>query len=219
MSHNSIESDASYSGEVFRNLDLTAQNVIATHFSDCHFTRCDFSNAALQQCRFIDCTFEDCALRMTNVEDTTFAGVRFTNCNLLGVDWTAANWSEWATKLSAMVFEGCDLKYGVFLGVELKKTVMKDCNAQEVNFAEADLTEADFSGTDFAGAIFLRTDLSGADFARARNYTLSLKDNKTKGAKFSLPEAARLLFNMGIVIVDPETRDALDADELDQRIE
>jgi uncharacterized protein YjbI with pentapeptide repeats len=111
-----------------------------------------------------------------------------------------------------MTFESCDLTYGVFLGIDLKKLVMKDCTAREVNFAEADLTEADFAGTDFAGAIFLQTNLTDANFAKARNYTLNLQDNRTKAAKFSLPEATRLLFNLDIVIVDPETDEEIDED-------
>jgi fluoroquinolone resistance protein len=70
---------------------------------------------------------------------------------------------------------------------------MKNCIAHEVNFAETDLEGAIFTGTDFKDAVFLRTNLTKADFVGAENYTLSVTDNKTKGARFALPEAIRLL--------------------------
>ncbi len=210
MSQHFIESEGSYSGDVFRGVKLTGTRITATDFSECHFIRCDFSNASLQQCRFIDCDFVDCTMKMTNIENTTLAGVRFTNCDLLGVNWAEANWSDWATKLDIMAFDNCNLKYGVFLGLELKKVIMKNCNAHETNFAETDLTEANFSGTDFAGAIFLRTNLTGANFVTAKNYTLNIHDNKTKGTRFSLPEATRLLFNMDILLIDPATNEEID---------
>jgi uncharacterized protein YjbI with pentapeptide repeats len=210
MSVHTIESQETYSGDVFKRVDLKKHNITMSHFSECKFIGCDFSDASLQSCRFIDCEFQDCAMKMTKVENTTFARVSFSKCNLLGVNWTEANWSEWATKLSAIEYRNCDLKYGVFFGLELKKIVIKDCNAREVNFAETDLTEGDFSGTDFAGAIFLRTNLTKANFVGAKNYVLNINDNKTKETKFSLPEAIRLLYNMDIVIIDPETNEEMD---------
>ncbi len=215
MSQTSLTSHETYSGITFKRLGLTHEVVRGAEFSECKFVRCDFSETAFQNCRFIECAFEDCTMKMTKVEGTTFARARFSRCNLLGINWTDANWSEWATKISSIAFDHCDLKYAVFLGLKLKGLTMKDCNAAEANFAEADLTEADFEGTDLAGAIFLSTDLTRANFAGAKHYTLNLNDNRSKGARFSLPEALRLLFSLDIVIVDPETHEAIGEDRLD----
>jgi len=133
---------------------------------------------------------------------------------LLGIDWTEADWSDWATKISPIEFENCVLEYSIFFGLELKKIKLKDCNAREVNFAETDLSDADFAGTDFAGAIFLKTNLVKANFVGAKNYALNVMDNKTKGARFSLPEAIRLLYYLNIAIVDPATNQEVTEDEL-----
>lgn len=215
MPQTTLASHETYAGVTFKRLVMTHEIVKGAEFSECKFVRCDFSETAFQSCRFIECAFEDCTMKLTTVEGTTFARVRFSRCNLLGVNWTDANWSEWATKLGSVAFEQCELKYAVFLGLKLNKLTMKDCNAQEANFAEADLTEADFAGTDFAGAIFLSTDLTRANFVGARRYTLNLNDNRTQGARFSLPEALRLLFALDIVIVDPETHEDIGEDRMD----
>jgi uncharacterized protein YjbI with pentapeptide repeats len=94
-----------------------------------------------------------------------------------------------------------------FLGLDLKKMRMRDCTAREANFAEADLSEADFADSDLTGAVFLKTNLTKANFVVAKNYTLSLLDNKTQGARFSLHEANRLLHSLNIVIVEETTQE------------
>ncbi len=203
-----ITSHHTYEGRTFKRVALKAQTISKTQFVECAFTRCDFSEVAFKACHFLDCTFDDCTMRLTNVENTTFAKVRFDRCNLLGINWTQADWSQWTTKLSAMTFTACDLTYGIFLGLELKNAVMTDCIAHEINLAEANLTDADFAGTDFASAIFLQTDLTRANFVGAKNYTLNLNDNTTKAARFALPEAIRLLESMDLVLVDPAAGEA-----------
>ncbi|MCC6616484.1 MAG: pentapeptide repeat-containing protein [Anaerolineae bacterium] len=218
MAQTSLTSHEAYAGVTFKRLSLTHEFVLNSEFSECKFVRCDFSETHFQNCRFIECAFEDCTMKMTTVGGTTFARVRFSRCNLLGVNWTDANWSEWATKISALAFDGCDLKYAVFLGLKLKGLTMTACNATEANFAEADLTEANFDGTDFAGAIFLHTDLTRANFAGARHYTINLNDNRSQGARFALPEALRLLFALDIVIVDPETNEDIGEDRMDDYV-
>jgi fluoroquinolone resistance protein len=211
---NRLESRNSYTGDQFKRLDLKNVIIREATFCECRFLRCDFSEALLQSCRFMDCTFEDCTMKMINVEDTAFIRVKFSQCNLLGVDWTQASWSDWAAKTGSLEFEHCNLQYAGFLGLNLRKMKLKNCTAHETMFAESNLSEADFEGTDFTGAVFLRTNLTGANFVGAKNYTLNVNDNKTKGARFSLPEAIRLLYYMDIELVDPQTNESLDDDSL-----
>ena len=71
-----------------------------------------------------------------------------------------------------------------------------------MDFREADLTNADFSGSDLGQSLFLNTNLSEADLSTARNYHIAPEHNVLKGARFSLPEAMSLLFNMDIVLVE-----------------
>ena len=65
-------------------------------------------------------------------------------------------------------------------------------------FAECKLAEADLSGCDLTDTEFFRCDLSGADFRGARGYKADAPSCTLKGAKFSLPEAANLLYSLGI---------------------
>lgn len=198
----SVASHMSYNGETFKRIEQSGKKIRETRFSGCTFNRCIFTETAFLACQFLECQFVDCTMKMMKVEDSTFSHVSFRHCNLLGVDWTAANWSQWATKLHALVFEGCGLEYTIFLGLDLRKMQMKGCAAREANFAEADLSEADLGDTDLSGAVFVNTKLTKTSFVGAKNYTLSLLDNKAAGARFSMPEAIRLLHNLNIVIVD-----------------
>jgi fluoroquinolone resistance protein len=209
-----ITNSGTFEDEIFKKADLSNQRVSGTTFSDCRFVRCDFSGTEFQTCRFLECTFEDCTMKLAKVKNSTFSRVTFTGCNLLGVQWPEANWSDWSAKISTVAFENCVLEYGSFAGLELKKLKLKDCNAREANFSETDLTEADLSGTDLAGAIFLKTNLTKANFVGAKNYSLNVTNNKTKGAKFSLPEAIRLLYALDVSIVDPVTNKPLGEEDL-----
>jgi uncharacterized protein YjbI with pentapeptide repeats len=213
-----FESGGSFEAETFKKVNLNQQVVRDATFSVCKFVRCDFSETVFQNCRFIECQFDDCTMRLAKVKGTTFSRVKFTGCNLLGIDWTEADWSEWMSKISAVEFESCVLEYSIFLGLQLKKLKVKDCNAREVNFSETDLSEADFSGTDLAGAVFLRTNLTKTNFVGAKNYALNVMDNKAKGARFSLPEAVRLLYSLNIVIVDPATNEEISGDDLNNPV-
>lgn len=213
MASRKIENGGTFNDEVFKKVDLNKQVIKGATFSDCRFTQCDFSETIFQQCRFIECVFEECTIKLAKVAGSVFSRVSFSGCSLLGVNWTEANWSDWSTKISAFEFDNCVLEYGTFAGLELKKMKMTACNAREVNFSETDLTEADLGGTDFAGAIFLKTNLTKANFVGAKNYTLNVRDNKSKGAKFSLPEAVRLLYALDISIVDPVTKRAISEDD------
>jgi fluoroquinolone resistance protein len=214
MSLKTLESNSSYSEETFKRLELNSAKIRGTEFSDCKFSRCEFSETLFNACRFIDCVFEDCTMKLANLDGSSFARVKFRKSSLYGVNWTEANWADWSAKLSSLSFDDCDLSYALFFGLELKKLQMKNCIAREANFSEAILSEADFEGTDFSGAVFHKTDLTKANFVGAKNYGLKLSDNKTKGAKFSLPEASRLLFYMDILMIDPETKGAMDEENL-----
>lgn len=211
----SIDSHQRYTDQTFKNVTLTDATLTETQFLDCTFTRCDFSNSALVTCRFVDCEFNECALKMTGLDGTAFAGTRFNKCNLLGVDWTKADWSGWAAKLNALAFDDCDLRYAVFFGLDLPKLTLTNCRAIGATFAEANLTEANLQGTDFAEAIFHEVVLTKANFVGARNYALNLKAVKASGAKFALPEATRLLYYIDIDLIDPYTGQEIDEDGLD----
>jgi uncharacterized protein YjbI with pentapeptide repeats len=80
--------------------------------------------------------------------------------------------------------------------------MITDTMAKDVDFREVDLSGVDFTGTDLADSLFADTNLTEADLSKARNYTIEPVKNILKGAKFSLPEAMSLLFNLDIVLVE-----------------
>lgn len=209
MSKN-IASNETYSEVHFKRIELTGAKITNAEFEECRFSHCDFSETIFRACRFVDCEFEDCSLKMLNLDGTVLAGSRFLRCNLIGVDWTHANWGEWQSKMKALEFMECELKYALFGGIELKKFKLQNSFAQEANFSNASMIEADFAGTDFLGAIFHKCDLTKANFVGAKNYAIHLNNNKTKGTKFSLPEAVRLLHYLDIKLIDPQSGEELD---------
>ncbi len=79
---------------------------------------------------------------------------------------------------------------------------IRDCVAVNVDFRETDLSQADFAGTDLSDSLFLTTDLTEADLSSAYNYQIDARQNTIKKAKFSLPEAMSLLYNLDIELLD-----------------
>lgn len=163
------------------------------------FERCTFRGSALQEhdlsgCRFVDCTFEGANLSVARVDGCTFQGTTFRDCKLLGIDWTGA------ARLTAVVFEACDLTRSAFPGMDLRRATLRRCRAREAVFSETDLAGADLTGSDLSGAQFGRTKLAGADLRGAIGYVIHPGENDLRGARVSLPEAAALLVALGIVV-------------------
>lgn len=163
------------------------------------FEGCVFRGTCLQErdlggARFVDCTFDGANVSVARVVGCAFQGTTFRGCKAVGVDWTAA------ARLTAVVFEECDLTQSAFLGMDLRRLVLRRCRAREVVLAEADLSDADLSGSDLTGARFGRTKLARADLRRATGYVLHPAENDLRGARVTLPEAASLLAALGLVV-------------------
>ena len=99
-----------------------------------------------------------------------------------------------------ITFKSTNLSNAIFIGLNLSNVTMSDCIAKGAVFEEVDLSNANLSGSDFEEAIFKNTILTKASFVNAKNYTIDHSYNNIKEAKFSLPEASRLLNGLGIVI-------------------
>jgi fluoroquinolone resistance protein len=182
--------------KTFDSIDLHGATVAGKEFHDCVFSGIRSGESALSKCRFISCSFKKCDLSNLTVKGSTFRDVAFEECKLLGVNWTTA------ATVSHLNFFRCVLNYSNFIGLDLRKSIFKECVAREMELAHANLSETDCQGTDFAGTKFLHTNLSKADFRRASNYAIRPDDNILKQAKFSLPEATALLFGLDIFLDD-----------------
>jgi fluoroquinolone resistance protein len=138
------------------------------------------------------------------VTSSVFSGVRFESSRLIGIDWTQADWN--AISLGdPLRFTNCVISHSTFIGIKLRKIMITDTTAKDVDFREVDLSRVDFCGTDLTDSIFADTNLAEADLSKARNYSISPEKNNLKGAKFSLPEALSLLFNLDIVLVEEDS--------------
>ena len=195
-----FSNEAIYEGQTFENVELEKVALKKIEFLGCTFKRCSFNETAFEACEIRDSSFVNCSMDICRVDRTRFKSTLFERSKLMGINWTAASWGRKtiAQLIKTVDFDGCVLNYSSFMGLDLTNICMVNCVIREVDFSEAVLQKADFSGSDLEHSIFRNTDLREADFHTARNYSLSPLLNKIKGAKFSLPEAMSLLYNMDI---------------------
>ena len=183
-----------HEGKLFEKIQFQDEVVSGRTFNECTFKNCQLNGLSFVDCHFADCIFEDCDLSLLKVKGSFFTRLQVTRCKAIGIHWFDTG------KPFTVQFLDSNISYSSFFGKPLKKTKFKNCVAKEVDFSECILTEADFSGTDLEGARFSNTDLSLANFKEARNYFIDVQFNKVKKAKFSLPEALRLLDGFDIVV-------------------
>jgi len=196
-----ITSQAYYTDQVFKEVNLDRQHILASEFVDCRFVRCSCIEANFNNCRFVSCTFQGCDLSLVHLLGSTLSATHFRDCKLIGVDWTQIDWT--APSLGKPVgFINSTLNHATFIGLALPGIEIRDCTAIDVDFREADLSQVDFSGTDLSESLFANTNLTAADLSRAHNYQIAPQENTIKQAKFSLPEAMSLLYNLDIELID-----------------
>ncbi len=196
FSFSSIIENSVFDDQVFQSLELDEGAIISSkEFTGCEFRHCRLSHLSLIQCRFENCRFFNCDLSLTNLNQSSFQDVEFTECKLLGINWVLG---------SSLFFSASFLKSyldnSAFTGMSLVGTSFCDCRMREVDFAEADLGRADFSGSDLGGSLFFNTNLSKADFRSASSYAFDPQQNIVKKARFSIPEVIGLLKPFDILI-------------------
>lgn len=175
---------------------FTTEELSGQTWEECEFHRCSFEGVKHGKAQFVGCTFRECDLSNLDIGGIQFSDVTFSHCKMLGIRWHQA-----PPLLFSVRFEGCNLSFGDFYGMKLRKLELRGCKLHGVIFEEADLTEANFSESDLEDAVFLRTQLAKADFTDARNYSIDPLANKIRGARFRLPEAVSLLTALGVRIV------------------
>ena len=198
-----IRSGTRYNDQAFIELYLDGIQFDACEFIDSTFTACSFVETIFNKCRFVNCEFKGCDFSLSRVPRCSFINSSFGETKLIGINWAQADWSM--IDLGKPVqFNNCALNHSTFIGLDLNGLQVLDCNAVNVDFREADLSHANFSGSDLSESLFIHTNLSEADFSHARNYVIDPGHNNLKNAKFSLPEAMSLLYNMDIILSNGE---------------
>jgi uncharacterized protein YjbI with pentapeptide repeats len=174
--------------------ELTLEKLALSHreFYRCTFRHCTFTEARFEKVVLESCVFEDCDLTRISVPHSAFRGVRFVRCKVMGVHFSA---------LSAhpeLSFEGCDLRYTVFDGQQLRGGKFIDSKFDEASFEGCDLVDADFSGSTLTGAVFGGCELAGADFASATGLFLDPSRNRAKDAFIGPDAAVELARHLGL---------------------
>lgn len=186
--------EASYYREKFAKISLSGATIREKIFEECEFANSSFIDCKFEKTKFLNCKFVDCILSAVSPLNCRFYEVKFTQCKVLGIDWTKA------AQVSDLEFQSCQINYSNFRMLKLPKIKIVSCEAKEVDFIETDLSNADLSHTDFERSQFFKTNLTHADFQGAKNYLIDVKNNTLKKARFSLPEALALLNSLDIII-------------------
>jgi uncharacterized protein YjbI with pentapeptide repeats len=195
------DESVTFSDETLKKIEASGQTIRDKEFIDCTFDHCIFIETQFEYCIFNDCTFYGCDLSLISVRNCRFIGTKFVKSTVIGVNWTYAAWDR-KFLMRAIDFDECAINYNIFIGLKLRKIEIKGCSARGTDFADADVTDGDFQKTDLEEARFLHTDLTRVNFVGAKNYQIVPDLNTITDAKFSLPEAVALLYNMNIEIVE-----------------
>lgn len=166
-------------------------------FDHCTVSGGSLARAKLSRCLFDDCVIEGCDLTMMAPFNTSFRGVRFEGCKLMGVDWTVAN-----PRTLDVSFHRCVLSYDTFVGMRLHRLELIECTLVEANFTDADLTGARLTGSDLSGAVFHSTILTGADLRDTRRCAIDPRANTLRNTKLSIDGLLASAAFVGIAVPD-----------------
>lgn len=185
-----------YYDQHFENINYSNKKIEFKTFEECNFISCDFSETVFKNCKFRYCQFNNCNLSLMAVSCSKFLDVKFSDCKIIGVNWTYSD-----ALSSPIIFSKCNISQSNFLGLNLKSILIAECIAREIDFRDCDLSKSVLTMNDFKNTLFCNTNLIKTDFTNSINYAINVLDNKIQGAKFSLPDAVSLLSGLGIEII------------------
>ena len=188
-----------YECERFEDLELKEELVEGVFFRECTFVKCRFYELKIKNCTFRDCVFEDCTILSCRFQYTDASGNGFRRCTLVGMDWTQVL-REKSAALPFLHFDECTLKYNSFYHLKLRKFDFSGCDLSGSFFEGCEMAESKFRDAELQDTAFTDNNLMGADFRQARNYALSVENNRLKKARFLFPEAVNLLTASGIIV-------------------
>ncbi|MFH2021518.1 MAG: pentapeptide repeat-containing protein [archaeon] len=182
--------------KVFENLKCTGAALKSSSFTDCSFINCDLSSCDFTDCRLSGCKFHGCNLSLVKLDGATLSDVIFEECKLVGINFTKCNSKFFFTPH----FSKCTISSSNFSDIKAPKIEFTACKIEITDFINSDLSGGNFKKSSLKGCIFHNTNLMKADFTGASEYDIDPTANKIKKAKFSLPEATRLLTALDIII-------------------
>lgn len=186
-----------YESEHFHGLNLTGEQLENLTLVDCDFTDCVFESCRLIRCTLTECRFVGCRVTDPKFDYSQAKFLALEDCRLTGVNWgllmPANGFGEPIDTLT-----DCRMKYNFFTEIDLRKFLFAGSLLNGCTFADCNLTESSFSDCSLDGTEFFRCDLTAADFRNATGYKVDAPTCTLKRARFTLPEAANLLYSLGI---------------------
>lgn len=177
----------------FLSVDFSNDILLTGTYERCKFDGCIFPQYSLAECNFVDCEMKNCDLSNLSPSGTSFRGVYFSECKLLGTRFEVCN-----PLLLTVRFAHCNLSLASFHKLPLKQTEFIECEMKETDFTACELTNALFDNCNLAGTKFERANLEKADLRSAYNYSIDPENTRITKAKFSAAGLPGLLTKYGI---------------------
>ncbi len=188
-----------YEYNTFENIILENAYLEDFTFADCDFLNCKISSCSIIRCSFSNCRFYGCTVTSLSAKYSQSRFSQFTDCRLVNIQWhellPSGKLSEPISKINR-----CLLKYNAFTGINFRKFDFSGSEIISSIFGECHLNESLFKSCRLDGTEFYSCDLRKSDFREASGYNIDIFSNNLKGARFSFPEAVRLLDGLGIKI-------------------
>lgn len=184
-----------FEDEVFRGGDLAGADLRDKELSRCTFDGVKLTESRWRGARLEDCTFKGCELSRFSPAGLVARDVTFVDCKVMGVEWADLG------AYPALAFRGCDLRYGSFVSLTLRKLVFERCDLRDAAFVDTDLVEARFPDCQLGGARFERCDLRKASFEDAHDLALEPAGNRLAGARVPVDVAVRLARSFGLEVI------------------
>ena len=198
---NDVVDAGDYYEETFKGLDSADRRFSAITFEECEFIDCDFSASQFQGCKFTNCDFKRCNLSLADFSNSPLFAMSFSDCKLVGVDWTKADWPQYYRDFE-LKFQRCLLNDASFYGLTLNELVLDECKVHDADFREGNFADSKMTLCTFDRSLFMHTNLERVDFSDSTGCSIDVLANELKGATFSSFEAVHLLESLGIVLVD-----------------
>ncbi len=183
--------------EFFEDLVFDKSEVLfeSNEFQSCIFKNCKFEGLSLRGAKLFDCKFINCNLSNTALTNSIWSNNEFTDCKLIGVNWSAVK------KISEMTFSKCQLNYSSFQNLKSPYIKVLDSNCISVDFSDCDLNHCDFTGSDLTECFFSNCNLKYGKFVNVISHSIDLSLNSLKNACFDLQASTYLLEKYGIKVV------------------
>ena len=112
--------------ETFTSMDFTENPLAKGEYENCAFLNCNFSGTDLSGIRFSAGEFISCNLSLAKLVDTALREVNFKECKMLGLRFDQCN-----TLGLAVGFDQCSLNHSSFYKTKLKRRFSKIRNCRK----------------------------------------------------------------------------------------